>query len=235
MKKTIRTGFLLAQAAVLALLLGCASRAVVPVPELDAALPAVAAQFRTQVVDHRGRSSSSEWRYWRGADRIVRENLLDRTSETWQRDGATLFHQKLYHAERRGIEFQQTDLQMLGALPSWGRESLIIDPVLLGRLSEQGSGWRDGHPYRRYRGSVDGARWDITLRVDLMLPVKVERRLSERTERLELEQAYILGQAPWQPTPTDGYGMLDFADLGDHERDPFVAGLQRQLGDVHAH
>ena len=41
-------------------------------------------------------------------------------------------------------------------------------------------------------------------------------------------------QAPWQPALSRDYGMLDIADLGDHERDLFVIRLQAaaQVGRV---
>lgn len=220
----------------LTVLQACATMpsASLPAPAFDAALPAVAAQYRTEVRAAHAPSHASEWRFWRSGDRIERENLAERTGELWQRDGATLFHTKLYHADRRGIEFQPGDMALLGAQPAWLQQAWIINPEVFGHLEQVSAGERKGIAYRRYKGTFAGAHWDVTLRMDLMLPQLIERRQGERIERIELREVYALAQAPWQPTPSRDYGMIDFADLGDHERDPFVLRLQATVGG-HAH
>jgi hypothetical protein len=48
-------------------------------------------------------------------------------------------------------------------------------------------------------------------------------------------EAHPLAVTPWQPTPSEGYGVLDFADLGDNERDPFVVRVQAHMGVGHGH
>src|SRR5215213_10128336 len=78
-----------------------------PQPVAQALLPPVAAQFRTTVVSehksgdhgHGGHKQkvTSEWRYWRSANSVQREDLAERTGDLWQRDGATLFHTLLFH------------------------------------------------------------------------------------------------------------------------------------------
>jgi hypothetical protein len=73
----------------------------------------VAAAFRTRI-DHDGNSEVAEWRYWRSANRVQRDDLQSQTGEIWQRDGATVFHTLLFHADRRGVEFEQADLRMTG-------------------------------------------------------------------------------------------------------------------------
>jgi hypothetical protein len=77
----------------------------------------------------------------------------------------------------------------------------------------------------------------MTLRLDLMVPEKVIRTTGKEREQLTLVQAWPLTDAPWQPVATAGYRVLDFADLGDNERDPFVIHVQGQLGlaNDHAH
>jgi hypothetical protein len=207
-----------------------------PVPEIDFAAtpPAVAAEYRTTVTTA-GDAHRSTWRFWRESDRVVSENLADGTGEQWQLDGRTLFHQQLFHEARHGIEFQSDDLRMLEALPAWGKQTLLVDPGVLAVLEPTGAGWRSGYPYRRYTGRIGGVRWDVTLRADLMLPTVIEREERGVRQRTELLEVYALADAPWQPTPTDGYRILDFADLGDHERDPFVMDVQRRLGLEHTH
>jgi hypothetical protein len=176
-----------------------------------------------------------DWRFWRAPDRLVSENLTTRTGEEWQREGATLFHKQLFHADGRGIEFQMDDLRIAGRLPQWTRQALLADPRVLTALTVKRSAWRDGHPLRQYAGAVDGTHWDITLRVDVMLPVTIERRQPRLSERTELIEVHALDAAPWQPTPADAYPLIDYTDLGDMAADPFVQKVQKLTGSAHVH
>ena len=215
---------------------GCGARDTAPVRiGFDGTLPAVAAQYRTEVRQKGMESVVVDWRFWREDDRIERENLRDRSGEVWQRDGTTLFHSRLYHAQQRGIDYQPGDLGMMGAVPQWAQQAWIVSPELLQKLTVHSSRERDGVVYQRYKGVYGDSTWDITLRLDSMLPQSIERRQGERIERIDLREVHALAAAPWQPTPSRDYGMIDFADLGDHERDPFVIGLQAAAGAAHAH
>ena len=221
--------------AALQLLAGCATvTRPAPTPALNGELPPVAAAFRTRI-DHDGNSEVAEWRYWRSANRVQRDDLQSQTGEIWQRDGATVFHTLLFHADRRGVEFEQADLRMTGADSAWEQQMQIVNPALLKRLRATRSGWLKKVPYQDYSGTVDGVRWRVRMRTDLMLPLRIEQRRAGDVLRVELIEAHTLAQAPWSPPDAAGYGMVDFADLGDHERDPFVLHLQALLGIGHGH
>jgi hypothetical protein len=220
-------------AAALLALGACTDRGPVPEPDFTA-LPAIAAQYQTETFGG-GAVERVEWRFWRAPDRLWSDNLADRTGERWQRDGRVLFHQKLFHDDARGIHFQMHDLGMFGPLPAWVEKALLVDPALLAALPVTKAGWRDGHPFRRYAGEVDGVAWDITLRVDLLLPTVIERARGGLRQRTRLQAAHALAEAPWQPTPSTRYELIDFADLGDRETDPFVQKVQRRLGVAHSH
>jgi hypothetical protein len=216
-------------------LTACATTQTATQPLFETPFPAVAAQFRSQYVHDRREVRGDDWRFWRSADRIEREYLADRTGDLWQRDGNTLFHTMLYHNEQKGIEFQQDDLKITGSLASWAQQSLLLNPETLLKLKVVKSVLRAGISYREYAGVIEGSRARVILRTDLMVPVLIERRLGRDIERVQLVQAHALGDAPWQPTPSKAYELLDFADLGDHERDAFVMRVHSHLGVGHAH
>jgi hypothetical protein len=223
-----------ALAMVAAVLGGCASTGR-PVPALaEAAQAPVAAQFRT-TVSHDRKASTSDWRYWRTANSVQREDLGEKTGDLWQRDGATLFHTLLFHEDRRGIEFEQVDLQMTGGVAPWEQQAQIVSPAVLAKLRLVKEGWRGEVPYRDYAGKIGEVRWQVRMRVDLMLPMRVEQRGPHDSLRIELIEAHALSDAPWKPTSSEGYGLLEFADLGDHERDPFVLRAQAHMGVGHGH
>jgi hypothetical protein len=90
-------------------------------------------------------------------------------------------------------------------------------------------------PIRESQGKIAETEWHIVMRMDLALPVLIERHHEHGAERTELLHAYSLGEAPWKPTPDGSYEVIDFADLGDKEYDPFVARVLSQMGHDHSH
>lgn len=214
---------------------GARANEAAPLPGSSATLPPVAAEYRSTLRVGDSPEQSSTWRFWRQADRIERENPARGTGELWQRDGATTFLTRIYHADHKGIEYRSDDLQLLHSTPQWQQLSLLVAPELFDALAVSEPEPRDGVMVRHYRGSFDGATWDITFRPDLMLPVQVTSTRGNRTERLELLQAASLENARWQPASLAGYEIIDFTDLGDRERDPFVMRISAEEGYAHTH
>jgi hypothetical protein len=213
--------------------------------DLDApVLPAVAAEFITNREGElpeagvRNRQPGSEtvyWRLWRSNDRIVIERPQLGLGELWQKDGQTLIHRKLFHADRRAVEFRQDDLDILGQAPSWQKLSLLVEPALLRQLQADEPETSDGgYILQEFRGLVGGEGWRVVMRVDVGLPVLIERSTETFSEHTQLLQAYPLAQAPWQPTADQGYRLIDYSDLGDMETDPFVIKLQALMGPEHS-
>lgn len=208
-----------------------------PVPGLDlaATLPDVAAEFRTETAGHEEQKRTATWRYWREGKELITENPEDRTGERWQLDGKTLFYSKLWHDDQMGIALRADDLGVRDAAPAWAQQTLLVNPGVLKALRQSASGWRGDVPYRRYEGEVDGVSWSITMRVDLMVPLKVERIEKGDRHVTTLAEVHALADAPWKPTPSRSYELIDYADLGDRATDPFVMKVQGQLGMDHAH
>ncbi|OAI17665.1 hypothetical protein A1507_10490 [Methylomonas koyamae] len=207
----------------------------------SANLPSAAAEYKTTLTaghQHDSTGAAAEavvWRFWRDGRQIVIERPQLGLGELWQRDGKALIHRKLYHNDRRAIEFQEDDLKMLGGKPAWQKLALLVDPAVLERLAAGGEEWLDGKPVREYRGTAAGAEWHVVVRLDLGLPVLIERTAHGSAEHTELLNAYPLGQAPWQPSSSESYEIIDYADLGDKEYDPFVIKVQAQMGHEHHH
>lgn len=239
MKRKRNIGQYLLLAAMTLNLLACAQQPPLPSANFYGALPAVAAQYRTTQTGMGGNPPRGdqrvEWRFWRDTDSLLSENLDNHTGEQWQRDGNTVFHRKLFHADQHAIEFQMDDLRILNVMPNWREKALLIDAALLTTLPLADTGWRDGYPFHHYRGKLKGVRWDILIRLDLLLPVRIVREQTGFKEITELQSAHALTAAPWQPTSADRYQIIDFADLGDRESDPFVRKVEALMGNPHHH
>lgn len=232
---------------VLIVMTGCSSTPVHPsstanILDLSSpTLPKVAAEFITTRQDeqpehdHEAHEDNVTWRFWRENNLVTIERPQLGMGELWQRDGQAVIHRKLYHGDQRAIEFQPDDLRMMETAPSWQKLSLLLDLAILAQLKAGDIEWSDGYPVREYEGKVAESEWRIVMRMDLALPVLIERQNEHGSERTELLNAYALGEAPWQPTPTEGYDIIDFADLGDKEYDPFVTKVLSQMGHDHHH
>jgi hypothetical protein len=221
-------------------LFGCASSRPVPELSLDGpALSALAGEYRTSFRvhdEHAATTRNVSWRIWREPTRVVTENLTARTGEVWERDGATLFHEKVFHEDRKSVAYQMDDLKLSGdQSTSLARQFLLVDPQLLTHLKEVRSGWREGYPFKQFRGAFEGQQWDITIRTDLDIATRVQRRSAELTETTEAVSLHALSAAPWEPTPRESYEVIEFADFGDRLHVPFVAKVQAQLGAPHTH
>lgn len=224
-----------ALAALAVFVAGCATAVHgIPEPPAESALPPVAAAYRTEI-RHGREVNASEWRLWREAESVQREWLQERAGEVWQLDHGTLFHTVLFHDERRGIEFEPADLQMTGTTSSWAQQAEVVSPAVLQALRGGRSGWQRDVPWREYTGDLNGTHWRVRMRTDLMIPLLVEQTDGQQRSRTVLLEVHPLAEAPWQPTAASGYDMLDFADLGDHERDPFVLRAQARMGLAHGH
>ncbi len=214
----------------------------------SATLPAVAAEFTTtrngEDREHRHDHEEHEpasapvsvtWRFWRDSQQLTIERPQLGMGEAWQRDGQSIIHRELYHRDQRAIEFQDDDLRMLQSTPSWQKLALLFDRQILEQLEAGDIEWSDGYPTRDYQGTVGETTWHIVMRMDLALPILIEREQQGFSERTELLSAYPLENAPWHPTSVQGYDIIDFADLGDKEYDPFVARVLSRMGHSHAH
>jgi len=205
----------------------------------SASLPNVAAEFTTtrdgeeHEHEHESHADNVTWRFWRDSQKITIERPQLGMGELWQRDGQSVIHRKLYHVDKRAIEFQDDDLRMLEITSSWQKLALLLDQKLLAQLTAGDLEWSDGYPTREYQGKVAETQWHIVIRMDLGIPMLIERQHEGFSERTELLNAYALSAAPWQPTATTGYDIIDFADLGDKEYDPFVIKVQAQMGHDH--
>jgi hypothetical protein len=218
--------------------------------DLAANLPDIAAEYvttrrhihneKTQVIE-KGKAEPEEsmvsWHFFRQQNRIDIDNITARTGEVWLRDGKTLIMRQLFHDDRKGVEYLTDDFAVLGMKPSWDRQALLLDPHTLQQLPETGAYWLDGYPVRSYRGKVDGQQLEIIWRVDNNIPYSITRLHDDEKEITRLQASYPLSQSPWQYNNGEDYELMDYTDLGDRERDPFVIKIQSQLpgGDVHHH
>ncbi len=202
--------------------------------------PPVAALYETRVVprQHGAKAVVTRWYFWRDGGQVEIRDEPGHTGERWERDpSGKLFYTRLFHRDRALIEFAPTEFQVVGK--SWGRVSMLIEPDSLGTsLKMSGTERRAGQSLVRYRGNAAGQRIDLRWRADLGLPAEIRGDDAQKTTTVRLLRSWPLAQAPQSMTDATtlaGYRMIDGADLGDMESDPFVTRVLGQGGYQHTH
>lgn len=233
----------------LLLLAACAQNPPVPPLNLSADITPVSARYMTDRHhahdDHALNSTHqdiadfrNEWLFWRSADQVEVSIPQQQTGERWLKDASTIFYQKLFHEDQKIVEYQREDLMTLDVTTDWQTNLLMIDPVVLQQLTVKGKHWIDGHPTLVLRGKVNDIDYDLVWLVDLNIPYRLDKRdpagNRERTQLLEVHAGIA---SPLQAPDTKSYEIIDYTDLGDRERDPFVIKIQHHLlgGPMHSH
>lgn len=199
--------------------------------------PAVVARFELSVAPAAGGPLRRQtWLLWREADR-VETRTKNGDGEIWRRNPrGDVHYQRVFHRQKRTIDYTAGDLRALDAVPDWARLAHTIDPALLGaELKRIESTTALGRPAVRYRGKVRGVRQEVVWLARERLPAWMRMKYRDRTVTVRLKEVHALAQSPWPRARTNGYAATDYADIGDNEADPFLRRLLNEAGPAHAH
>jgi len=225
---------------------GCAQQPPVPPLNISAALPDISARYITErhhahddKEDHATHTDdadvNNEWLFWRTAQRIEVSIPRQLTGEVWLKDGKALFYQKLFHADHKIVEYQNADLDALNVGVNWQTNQLMIDPLVLQQLKVVDERWIDTHPALELAGTVSGIHYQVTWLVDLNAPYRLEKHDQAGNSELTTLQEIHVDTAALAAPDSRNYEIIDYADLGDRERDPFVLKVQSHLVGGHWH
>ncbi|QJD28712.1 hypothetical protein [Methylococcus geothermalis] len=211
-------------------------------PTIDAGrLPPIAAEYETVSSDTGGNAhvQSNRWHFWRDADFVETRSLDTDEGEIWRRSvKGLIFYERVFHRDRKVVESNPDDLRARSRYPLWSKVALLIDPGLLNsRLQFEGRETLEGRQALRYGGQVDGVGYEILWLERENIPGVIRQRFPEREVTVTLRSLYSLQDAPWPHDVSGNYSVIDYADLGDMESDPFVKRIlhETDVGDGHDH
>jgi SH3-like domain-containing protein len=176
-----------------------------------------------------------EWKFERTGNVVQITDSSGQRAERWVRDETgRIWYSRIFHAERKIIEYQPADLALAAITGSWARVEGVIDPALLKSLERANEDKLiEGHPASIYRGTIEGIATEIWWLDDLAMPAFVHKRTGQGSSTLQLVRLQgVDGRLTSQPASggLPDYEVLDFSDLGDRHHDPFIEGLMRYEG-----
>jgi len=198
----------------------------------------VAARYEL-TVNKRHAKTQTDWYLWRDADSVETASVAVGHNDIWQRLGADEYHyRRVFHHEKRVIDYTPGEIKTRHAEPDWRKLASVISPHLLEELKRGPSTTMFGEKAVRYTGKVGDQEIDLWWLVRTKVPASL--KMTRQGERMTLALREIHAKAPtaWPRVSDDGiadYGMIDAADFGDMESDPFVAHVMQQDGHGHSH
>ena len=200
-------------------------------------LISMTAQFTTRNLTTNKAWADIHWRLSRASGSVELLNLDSNTSEIWNETSNNLwFYKKVFHDDQQIIEYSPIDLNMLGVQPQWLSLALAINPTVLSAMGAGKSvkpiyGWKA----EKYKGQVRGATYEIIWLPELAIAARVKCTEAGITTITEMQKPFLMPESPWQITDINNYRLLDYSDLGDMERDPFVMKIQGNILGGHDH
>ena len=196
-------------------------------------LPPLAAEFVTTVSG--GDPAKTIARLVRRADAVEWRYLANNTGELWTKTSKDLwFYHKIFHADRQVIEYSPVDINLLGIHQQW--QQLAINPdILHAATSTKPAADFRGWQGVIYTGEVEGITYEVLWLPQLSIAARVIAKQGKQKTVTEIRMLYINQQAPFTFSDITHYRTIEYTDLGDMERDPFVMKVQHELLDHHGH
>lgn len=202
-----------------------------PAPPL-ARLAAIACEFETITEQRRGETppKTRRWRLWRSETSIETQELGQPDAEAWEREpGGRVSYYRIFHPEKRAIEYKATDLSMSKNAPDWDRLASVVSAEFIAkRLRQTGEENFLDRPAVRYEGSADGSTFEVLWLPAEQIPAHVRETRADRISTITLKEIHPLTRSPWPSGLKQEYEIIDFADLGDKESDPILQTMLRR-------
>ena len=174
---------------------------------------------------------AGDWYLWRGENRVEVRAASGEVGEIWRRDGQGRVNFVFVEPGRkRGIEYNTTDLRMIGHKRPWERLAGIVSPMDLEKLAPAGETEVLGHKARRYAGKLGKRAMEVVWLPDLQLAARVSVTDPDRQVTTELK-AFLEGETPAaiSDKALADFQLVDFADVGDMETNPSMTWLKQAM------
>ncbi len=138
----------------------------------------IACRFEKVSANH---PQSSNWYFWRDAQRTETRDEASNQGEIWERNNAgQFFYTRLFYNEHTALDFVPGDLAATEVAPSWNQLSSLIDPKMLGKeLPLIGKEQIGKNAVEYYGGTLNKVATEIDWLPSLQLPARMVKNLPE--------------------------------------------------------
>ena len=199
-----------------------------------APLPPIACEFETVTARENGTAEAKTraWRLWRAADAVETQELDSPDAEAWHRDPrGQVTYFRVFHPEKRAIEYKATDLSISHSTPNWERLASVVAPEFIAKnLKQTGEERVLERAAIRYEGESGGSKFEVVWLTAEQIPAFVRETRDGDVSTIRLRAIHPLPESPWPHGLKDAYEIIDFADLGDKESDPTLQAMLKRSG-----
>lgn len=200
--------------------------------------PAIACEFET-IIEQGDASEPKKrvWRLWRSEAEVETQEVGDKDGEAWNRNArGEITYYRVFHPERRAIEYQPTDLTIAKSTPEWDRLRSVISPEFIAKnLKRIGEEKVLDRTAIRYEGDVSGSKFEVLWLDAEQVPALVRETRDKHVSTIKLTSIQLLDHSPWPFGLKNDYEIIEFADLGDKESDPTLQQMLKRGGHGPAH
>ncbi|MCE2597037.1 hypothetical protein K6Y31_19865 [Motilimonas cestriensis] len=173
-------------------------------------------QLGIEYVNQKGFGQAS-WRVWRQPNRIAYEYPGKGLIEIWQLKQEKVEFIRVFSQEKRGIYYSYGDLRSINQSPDWQQVNQMLPP---NRRSQLGKATKQEDNCFHYQHYQQNGQLSLTWNQDLNVPTLIVNL--EKKQRIQQRELFSSKQSQDFFSQVDQYDLLDFADIGDSEADPFV-------------
>jgi hypothetical protein len=201
-------------------------------PQPLVAAPDIAAEFETSYSSEADATQSRRWRLFRDQHSVETSELGSPDGEEWILNAdQSVTYRRLFHPERRAVEYSPRDLALSKTPAEWSRIAHVVSPKLLEKLKPTDQPSKPDA--LRYEGEVDGQSITVVWSKTLELPERVETKGPSGHTKVVLVQHHRLSDSPWMRLGKRDYHTIEFTDLGDSEQDPIIKRILQRMGKIH--
>lgn len=190
-------------------------------------LPPLAAEFVTTTTGDNSTPHIAQ--LVRSGDAVEWHYLANNTSELWKKTTNNLwFYHKIFHTDRQVIEYSPVDMNLLGMHQQW--QYFAINPAILPALTHSNAA-ENFHGFLAilYSGEQSGINYEVLWLPQLSLAARITATQGKQKTITAIRALYVNQQAPFTFSDITQYRTIEYTDLGDMERDPFVMKIQHEL------
>ena len=161
---------------------------------------------------------------WRSERQIAHEHSDSHLTELWEKGASERMRLVLYFEEdQRGIEYQPGEEGLESSAEAWYIKSHLIGADMLAGMDKTGDSGHGCDLAEVYEHEKDGQKVRIEWLPAVQLVKTAEWETSQGKTELRLEDTVSdPAQVKAVFARLSDYQTTDFADIGDHESDPFL-------------